>query len=542
MKTITFYSYKGGVGRSLALSNVATRLSEYNKKVCVLDLDLEAPGLHLKFNNYRKPSISKGIVDYISEFSTKQIVPKSILEYTVTLESPIKSFGPIHLIPAGNTDDLEYWKKLSSIRWYDFFYLPESSGIKFFLDLKNKIQKEINPDILLIDARTGITDMSGVSLRLMADEIVIFGANNEENIYGSKKVIKSLLNPTNSIFGKIPKIHFFLTRVPYTDAPEDRKKEIIILNQLQNAFKSHLEVEEFDICLIHSDRRLEENERHLIGYEYEDKQASISNDYLKLFEKLTLDILDKNEVIRFKNEKQGQKEYSKAMAEIAVANKLDHLKKAIELDSSKSTYFAALGGALYELKDYVGALENFLKATELTSDPTFFGLTAQTYDILGRYEDALKYLNKTQIISPSDHRAVLLKYKIYYQNLGLPEEALQLLTDYLEKVDPYQDDVLNYRANHFRRIGNYKSAYSDIYRAIEIDPQNPTYFATLAEIYASEEKIEEFYLNFNIALSKNLNISFIRSEKDIYSKFQKEERFINLIKKYNVDIDDIFSE
>ena len=29
MKTITFYSYKGGVGRSLALVNIATRLAEF---------------------------------------------------------------------------------------------------------------------------------------------------------------------------------------------------------------------------------------------------------------------------------------------------------------------------------------------------------------------------------------------------------------------------------------------------------------------------------------------------------------------------------
>ena len=48
MKTLTFYSYKGGVGRSLALVNIATRLSEFGKKVCIIDFDLEAPGLHLK--------------------------------------------------------------------------------------------------------------------------------------------------------------------------------------------------------------------------------------------------------------------------------------------------------------------------------------------------------------------------------------------------------------------------------------------------------------------------------------------------------------
>ena len=52
MKTITFYSYKGGVGRTLALSNVAIRLAELGKNVCVLDFDLEAPGLNFKFKNF----------------------------------------------------------------------------------------------------------------------------------------------------------------------------------------------------------------------------------------------------------------------------------------------------------------------------------------------------------------------------------------------------------------------------------------------------------------------------------------------------------
>ena len=46
MKTITFYSYKGGTGRSLALANAARYLARLEFKVVALDFDLEAPGLH----------------------------------------------------------------------------------------------------------------------------------------------------------------------------------------------------------------------------------------------------------------------------------------------------------------------------------------------------------------------------------------------------------------------------------------------------------------------------------------------------------------
>ena len=63
MKTITFYSYKGGVGRTMALANIAVLLSKRGKKVLVVDWDLEAPGLHEYFNNneYEKvPANKKG--------------------------------------------------------------------------------------------------------------------------------------------------------------------------------------------------------------------------------------------------------------------------------------------------------------------------------------------------------------------------------------------------------------------------------------------------------------------------------------------------
>jgi MinD-like ATPase involved in chromosome partitioning or flagellar assembly len=45
MYTITFYSFKGGVGRSLALANVGAHLALTGRKVLLVDFDLEAPGL-----------------------------------------------------------------------------------------------------------------------------------------------------------------------------------------------------------------------------------------------------------------------------------------------------------------------------------------------------------------------------------------------------------------------------------------------------------------------------------------------------------------
>ena len=45
-RIITFYSYKGGTGRTMALANVGWILASSGKRVLLVDWDLEAPGLH----------------------------------------------------------------------------------------------------------------------------------------------------------------------------------------------------------------------------------------------------------------------------------------------------------------------------------------------------------------------------------------------------------------------------------------------------------------------------------------------------------------
>src|SRR5947209_8513582 len=53
-QVITFYSYKGGTGRSMALANVACLLAQQEHKgkgVLMIDWDLEAPGLHHFFRS-----------------------------------------------------------------------------------------------------------------------------------------------------------------------------------------------------------------------------------------------------------------------------------------------------------------------------------------------------------------------------------------------------------------------------------------------------------------------------------------------------------
>ena len=60
----TFYSYKGGVGRSFALANAAAAISSWGYRLLCIDWDLDAPGLR---HYFRMPSVRSGLVDLIRD-------------------------------------------------------------------------------------------------------------------------------------------------------------------------------------------------------------------------------------------------------------------------------------------------------------------------------------------------------------------------------------------------------------------------------------------------------------------------------------------
>ncbi|HLP62754.1 MAG TPA: P-loop NTPase, partial [Candidatus Deferrimicrobium sp.] len=87
MEAITFYSYKGGVGRTLSLANIAVYLSRFGLNVCIVDFDLEAPGIHYKLQSLFSRPVEKGLVDYIYEFTSGGNIPGSLSEYVLTAEN-----------------------------------------------------------------------------------------------------------------------------------------------------------------------------------------------------------------------------------------------------------------------------------------------------------------------------------------------------------------------------------------------------------------------------------------------------------------------
>jgi tetratricopeptide (TPR) repeat protein len=542
MIAITFYSYKGGVGRSMALSNVASRLAELGKSVCVIDFDLEAPGLHFKFPKFHKiENIEKGIVDYISAFHTEGKMPESIKDFSIELKPNNNATKKITMIPAGNIKQSDYWHMLSMINWSNLFYKEESEGLSFFLDLKERIKKEIKPDFLLIDSRTGITDIAGITLRILADQVVILAANNEENKEGSIRIIKSLLNKENALFNETPKINFVLTRLPFTNNPQDKLKEARVKRQMIDRLESNFPDVDIPLTVIRSDRRLEENEQQLMGDEKELGVVSIENDYLDLFELLCEDKLDPKELIDFNTKVRAEKLYQKSLNSEDKTEKIELLNKAIDLYKVDARYYNSLAYYYADLKKYHKAIEMSLIANKLDDTNAIFkNSLGFYYSNLENYEEAIALYNEAITIN-SQFSDPYINKVIDLSKLDKMGEAIEVCDNFLTNINPNEAFILNLRADLYRRIFKIVEAYADIYRAIELDDSQRVFYATLAEICFDDNKINEFYLNLSIALQKGISAEILNDAKDVYEKVKDEPRFIELLERYNINIEEVLA-
>lgn len=291
MKTITFYSYKGGVGRTLLLANMAKFLSRYGKKVFAIDFDLEAPGLHYKLglgNKSNKLKISHGLVDYIHSFSVSGKKANSLKQYVVSVENDKSTTGSIHLMPAGNVPTANYWQQLAEINWHDLFYYNEAKGVPFFLELKARIQKEFNPDYLLIDSRTGITEIGGIATTILPEYVICLLLRNPENLDGAREVLRSITRTIRVRSQNSINIIPVLARLPLLqDTTEEKNIIEEVLSFLnQDAFNLEDTLSISDISILHIDRKIELEEALLIGNNQDYDGTPLLRDYIQLISKV----------------------------------------------------------------------------------------------------------------------------------------------------------------------------------------------------------------------------------------------------------------
>lgn len=198
---VTFYSYKGGVGRTMALANIAVILAKRGMRVLMVDFDLEAPGLHHYFRDFLPESMAKqqGVLELLG----KNKIPHSLDQYSVKVNIP--DAKSLTLITGGAYNE-GYNKRVLAFDWVNFF--EKQNGGDRIEALRELWLNEF--DITLIDSRTGITDSGGVCTIQLPDILIPVLIANQQSLDGTTNVIHRVQKARE---------HFDWDRTPATILP-----------------------------------------------------------------------------------------------------------------------------------------------------------------------------------------------------------------------------------------------------------------------------------------------------------------------------------
>ncbi len=189
---VSFFSFKGGVGRTSALVATALTLARNGHRVAVVDLDLEAPGLATIFSP--DDSDNLGVIDYLLE---KKIQEKDwkLRTHLIGINEPTllgDDGESIYLLPAGTIDD-NYLEKLARL---DFQNLVDGELQSTMVDMLKELNNEAKPlDFILMDARAGFHDIGGLAITALSHAAVIFGTQSRQSWAGLIHVIRHLASP-----------------------------------------------------------------------------------------------------------------------------------------------------------------------------------------------------------------------------------------------------------------------------------------------------------------------------------------------------------
>jgi len=206
-EVVTFYSYKGGTGRTMALSNLAVLLARQHNStspVLMIDWDMEAPGLHHYFDlheerpgvlelfeacreqllsRYRPQSegdtVASGGATQDSEALANEVLAAVGWQQYV---SRVDQSSQLYLMRAGRFDHT-YGERLAAMHWDDLFDRCPAL-FRCFADLMARHFRYV-----LVDSRTGRTDSAGICTTLLPRKLVVVFTPNRQSLEGVEALV-----------------------------------------------------------------------------------------------------------------------------------------------------------------------------------------------------------------------------------------------------------------------------------------------------------------------------------------------------------------
>lgn len=542
---ITFYSYKGGTGRSMALANIACLIArDSQKKVLVIDWDLEAPGLHRFFSeqvdspeNKNRPGLIEIFITLSKIFtSNKKLYSKiskendwkMLDEHLKLSEFIVSNVQPgIDLIKAGSLDS-EYSNKATSFDWNNFF-------TQYGLSIKLLTQIVSNKyDYCLIDSRTGITDTSGICTTILPEKLVLVFTPNKQSLYGVLDVAEKSVNYRLSSDDLRPLAIFPLpSRIDDAEDVLRKQWREEYQTEFEKLFKSSYELDNCDLTQYFDEVKLP----YKSFYGYGEKIAVVNerdealslhraySSFLKLLinseqiwpeaipENDPLALLKNAQLLEMKGDFSGAIEaYRMSAYEFGKLN--DQSSQSMALDSLGNILLkqGQANEAIFVYEQYIAVLERIGNTQNL---PAILNNLGSAFHITDRFDDAINVYRKSleiseQLNDEKGQSTALYNLANVFESLGEfenAEVALQRSYAILEKTnDKYSlPFVLNSLGNIMQRQGKLNQALDTFQKSYGIlirmgdERRQATVLNSIGDLLRRQGKYDEAIEYFNEA-------------------------------------------
>lgn len=186
-KTIAIHSFKGGTGKSTISANLAISLALKRKRVAVMDMDLEGPGLHVIF----------GLDPYELPFTLNDVLTNGVQpeQAAVNMNGRLHlGRGELYFAPASVKVE-EILKSLRSGFELDSF----SNAIK-------KLTERFSLDYVVVDTHPGLEDDTLLAMGV-CDILLVVSRLDQQDMFGTgvlAEVARTLEKPVNLVLNMIP--------------------------------------------------------------------------------------------------------------------------------------------------------------------------------------------------------------------------------------------------------------------------------------------------------------------------------------------------
>lgn len=234
---LCFTSYRGGVGKTTILINLAASLAKEGYRVAIVDLDFYKPGVwfYLGKNSFK---IDYSIQDYILELCDAK---GTFIDLKPVIQSNSKETirGEIILLSAS----LRIQEMDTQIQ-----QLSKLNKYKKLIDLVDKLGQTYKPDYILIDSHSGITEWTTCAMAL-SKFIMITLNPTQIDVLGTELVYRAVEDLGYGGYRPI----LFINNVVDNQSSSNRMEAVqLSLNDLISTLSSKTRVMR-TYCIIHHD-------------------------------------------------------------------------------------------------------------------------------------------------------------------------------------------------------------------------------------------------------------------------------------------------